>query len=165
MENNRELKENYRRVGALLKRKFIRGNNPDTQQKVLGILAQNDGITQKELSGMLGIRPQSGGEIVRKLENNGYVERIPDENDSRAQRLHLTEAGIKENEKLNRQAEQEDQAQVPIDEQGGQHAQDGEHRPAYEHADGERHRKLQLIDVGGDARDEARGPEGVHLLL
>ena len=107
MENNRELKENYRRVGALLKRKIIRGNNPDTQQKVLGILAQNDGITQKELSGMLGIRPQSGGEIVRKLENNGYVERIPDENDSRAQRLHLTEAGIKENEKLNRQAEQE----------------------------------------------------------
>lgn len=107
MENNRELKENYRRVGALLKRKFIRGNNPDTQQKVLGILAQNDGITQKELSGMLGIRPQSGGEIVRKLENNGYVERIPDENDSRAQRLHLTEAGIEENEKLNRQAEQE----------------------------------------------------------
>ena len=107
MENNRELKENYRRVGALLKRKFIRGNNPDTQQKVLGILAQNAGITQKELSGMLGIRPQSGGEIVRKLENNGYVERIPDENDSRAQRLHLTEAGIKENEKLNRQAEQE----------------------------------------------------------
>ena len=107
MENNRELKENYRRVGALLKRKFIRGNNPDTQQKVLGMLAQNDGITQKELSGMLGIRPQSGGEIVRKLENNGYVERIPDENDSRAQRLHLTEAGIKENEKLNRQAEQE----------------------------------------------------------
>ena len=107
MENNRELKENYRRVGALLKRKFIRGNNPDTQQKVLGILAQNDGITQKELSGMLGIRPQSGGEIVRKLENNGYVERMPDENDSRAQRLHLTEAGIMENEKLNRQAEQE----------------------------------------------------------
>ena len=107
MENNRELKENYRRVGALLKRKFIRGNNPDTQQKVLGILAQNDGITQKELSGMLGIRPQSGGEIVRKLENNGYVERIPDENDSRAKRLHLTEAGIKENEKLSRQAEQE----------------------------------------------------------
>lgn len=107
MENNRELKENYRRVGALLKRKFIRGNNPDTQQKVLGILAQNDGITQKELSGMLGIRPQSGGEIVRKLENNGYVERMPDENDSRAQRLHLTEAGIRENEKLNRQAEQE----------------------------------------------------------
>ena len=107
MENNRELKENYRRVGALLKRKFIRGNNPDTQQKVLGILAQNDGITQKELSGMLGIRPQSGGEIVRKLENNGYVERIPDENDSRAQRLHLTEAGIEENEKLNRQADQE----------------------------------------------------------
>ncbi|MBQ1315485.1 MAG: hypothetical protein IIY57_04765, partial [Erysipelotrichaceae bacterium] len=41
------------------------------------------------------------------LENNGYVERIPDENDSRAQRLHLTEAGIEENEKLNRQAEQE----------------------------------------------------------
>ena len=107
MENNRELKENYRRVGALLKRKFIRGNNPDTQQKVLGILAQNDGITQKELSGMLGIRPQSGGEIVRKLENNGYVERMPDENDSRAQRLHLTEAGIRENEKLNQQAEQE----------------------------------------------------------
>ncbi|MBQ1315306.1 MAG: MarR family transcriptional regulator [Erysipelotrichaceae bacterium] len=107
MENNRELKENYRRVGALLKRKFIRGNNPDTQQKVLGILAQNDGITQKELSGMLGIRPQSGGEIVRKLENNGYVERIPDENDSRAQRLHLTEAGVRENEKLNRQADQE----------------------------------------------------------
>ena len=107
MENNRELKENYRRVGALLKRKFIRGNNPDTQQKVLGILAMNDGITRKELSGMLGIRPQSGGEIVKKLENNGYVEKTPDDNDSRAQRLHLTEAGIKENDRLNREAEHE----------------------------------------------------------
>ena len=80
MEDNRELKENYRRVAALLKRKLIRGNNPDTQQKVLGILAENDGLTRKELSEMLGIRPQSGGEIVKKLENNGFVERTPDEN-------------------------------------------------------------------------------------
>lgn len=104
---NRELKENYRRVAALLKRKFIRGNNPDTQQKVLGILAENDGMTRKELSETLGIRPQSGGEIVKKLEKNGYVERTPDENDGRAYRIHLTEAGINENNRLNSEAAQE----------------------------------------------------------
>ena len=64
-------------------------------------------MTRKELSETLGIRPQSSGEIVKKLEKNGYVEKTPDENDGRAYRIHLTEAGINENNRLNSEAAQE----------------------------------------------------------
>jgi len=101
-ENTRELRENYRKVNALMRRARMerRGANfPDTQNRVLAVIASHDGISQKELAFILGIRPQSAGELVTKMEANGLVTRVRDENDGRAHCLHLTESGRESYEK------------------------------------------------------------------
>ena len=102
-EKNREIRENYRKVSALMRRKRMErmnGNFPDTQNRVLTILAKSDGIFQRELAYILGIRPQSAGELVRKLENLELVYRVTDENDGRAHKVFLTEKGKDESEKI-----------------------------------------------------------------
>ena len=65
------------------------------QGHLLGVLLNNDGSTQKELSLQLRIRPTSLGELVTKLEQNGYVERRVNENDKRVTNIYLTEKGRK----------------------------------------------------------------------
>jgi len=63
------------------------------QGHLLGILLTHDGLTQKELSMELQIRPASLGELVDKLERNGYVERRVNENDKRVSNVYLKEEG------------------------------------------------------------------------
>lgn len=60
---------------------------------VLKILAEKDGLTQTEITEKLDIRPSSLGELVVKLEKNGYVERRQNENDKRVINVFLTEKG------------------------------------------------------------------------
>ncbi|MDF2870619.1 MAG: hypothetical protein K0R05_2194 [Anaerocolumna sp.] len=74
--------------------------NPDAQNNigraqgiVLKILAEKDGMTQTEITEKLDIRPSSLGELVMKLEKNGYVERRQNENDKRVINVFLTEKG------------------------------------------------------------------------
>ncbi len=64
-----------------------------SQGHLLGVLLVHDGLTQKELSRQLQIRPASLGELVDKLAQNGYVERRVNENDKRVLNVYLTEAG------------------------------------------------------------------------
>lgn len=63
------------------------------QGLVLRILAEEDGLTQSEITEKLDIRPSSLGELVTKLERNGYVERRQNENDKRVINVFLTEKG------------------------------------------------------------------------
>lgn len=65
------------------------------QGHLLGILLAQDGLTQKELSTQLQIRPASLGELVGKLELSGYVERRVNENDKRVINVFLKEEGRK----------------------------------------------------------------------
>ncbi|MPQ30513.1 MarR family transcriptional regulator [Clostridium estertheticum] len=65
------------------------------QGHLLGVLITNDGLTQKELSTQLRIRPTSLGELVSKLEQSNYVERRVNENDKRASNIYITEEGRK----------------------------------------------------------------------
>ncbi|HEY8889554.1 MAG TPA: MarR family transcriptional regulator [Clostridium sp.] len=65
------------------------------QGHLLGILLSHDGLTQKELSTQLQIRPASLGELVDKLERSGYVERRVNENDKRVSNVFLKEEGRK----------------------------------------------------------------------
>ena len=95
-EKNMYLHQDFRKIGGLMRRmraEHGRGNFPSTQNRALTILAMNDGISQSELAYVLGIRPQSSGEIAVKLERNGWVEKKNDSEDSRVNRLYLTEAG------------------------------------------------------------------------
>ncbi|WP_298846373.1 MarR family winged helix-turn-helix transcriptional regulator [Clostridium sp.] len=65
------------------------------QGHLLGVLITNDGLTQRELSTQLRIRPTSLGELVSKLEQSNYVERRVNENDKRVSNVYITEEGRK----------------------------------------------------------------------
>lgn len=61
--------------------------------RVLTALAMQDGMTQKDLAFLLGIRPQSLGELLGKLEADGFITRERSEADKRACIVKLTDAG------------------------------------------------------------------------
>jgi DNA-binding MarR family transcriptional regulator len=63
------------------------------QGKILVILKVRPEISQKDLSSMLDMRPQSLGEFLAKLEKNGYIARTPSETDHRVVNIKLTEKG------------------------------------------------------------------------
>jgi len=63
------------------------------QGRVLALLRLHSPIAQRELSYLLGVRPQSMGELLAKLEGIGLVRRTPDPEDARARLVELTDAG------------------------------------------------------------------------
>lgn len=63
------------------------------QGRVLALLKMRPEISQKDLSYLLDIRPQSLGELLAKLERGGYITRTPSEADNRVMNITLTEAG------------------------------------------------------------------------
>ena len=52
-----------------------------------------EGINQKDLAFLLGIRPQTLGEMLQKLEERGMVERKKSEADGRVIEVTLTDKG------------------------------------------------------------------------
>ena len=100
-ENETSLQEQLMRIGRLLrryigKRSYFR--NPEAnpyqgQGRVLRLLQMKPEISQKELSYLLDMRPQSLGELLMKLERSGYITRTTSEDDKRVMNICLTEEG------------------------------------------------------------------------
>ena len=63
------------------------------QGRILALLAMEEEMTQKKLAYILGIRPQSVGEMLAKLEQNEYVTRQPMQGDRRSLAVRLTAKG------------------------------------------------------------------------
>lgn len=63
------------------------------QGRILSLLKMQPEISQKKLAYLLGIRPQSMGELLTKLEQSGYIVRTPSEEDRRAMDIKLTDEG------------------------------------------------------------------------
>ena len=63
------------------------------QGLVLNVLMEKNGLSQTEVAEKLDIRPSSLGELVMKLEENGFVERRHHENNKRTIYVYLTEKG------------------------------------------------------------------------
>ena len=63
------------------------------QGRILTALRRMKSITQKELGYILDLRPQSLGELLKKLEENGYIIRYRAKEDQRALIVELTEKG------------------------------------------------------------------------
>ncbi|MDF2541589.1 MAG: transcriptional regulator, MarR family [Herbinix sp.] len=63
------------------------------QGRVLAILKMKPEISQKDLSYLLDMRPQSLGELLTKLEKNGYITRTPSDTDRRVMIIKLTKEG------------------------------------------------------------------------
>ncbi len=63
------------------------------QGRILSILKMKPEISQKELSYLLEMRPQSMGELLAKLEKKGYINRTPSKTDRRVLNIKLTKEG------------------------------------------------------------------------
>ena len=63
------------------------------QIRALSLLAMHEGMNQKDLAFLLGIRPQSMSELLGKLEEYGLVERRKSAEDARAVEVYLTDDG------------------------------------------------------------------------
>lgn len=110
MEN--QLFEEFMSFENLLRRYLVwqrkdrgnRGTPHRGQGRVLALLKIQPEITQKELTYLLDMRPQSLGELLTKLEKNEFITREPDENDRRVMVVKLTETGKAEAERLSQES-------------------------------------------------------------
>lgn len=66
---------------------------PARQEHLLHILKKNPSINQKDFAEKLHVRPQSLGEMLAKMEENGLIVRKKDPSDGRAILVDLTPAG------------------------------------------------------------------------
>ncbi|WP_238918672.1 MarR family transcriptional regulator [Clostridium sp. YIM B02555] len=64
------------------------------QVRLLNIIAQNDGLIQKELTEILDIRSATLSELLDKLERSNLIKRTKDEVDKRKMRVFLTSEGL-----------------------------------------------------------------------
>lgn len=89
--------EELRKNTILVRRSFHRpGPQVGSHSRLLTLLLENPGISQKTLCRLLHIRPQSLGEQLSKLETAGLLTRQSNQYDRRIQNLYLTEAGAEE---------------------------------------------------------------------
>ncbi len=87
--------EELRKNAILMRRSFHRpGPQVGSHSRLLTLLLENPGISQKSLCQLLHIRPQSLGEQLSKLENSGLLIRQSNEHDRRIQNLYLTQEGV-----------------------------------------------------------------------
>lgn len=63
------------------------------QRRLLRLIAEKKVVSQKELVETIGVRPQSIGESLTKLEHHGWITRRQDENDKRAVIVEITDKG------------------------------------------------------------------------
>lgn len=83
-------------VARLLRAEFTRRVEhlglTQAQWQTLAYLARNEGLKQAQLADILEIRPITLTRLIDRLQTAGLVERRPDPDDRRAQRLFLTES-------------------------------------------------------------------------
>ena len=63
------------------------------QGRILAALKKMNSTNQRELAFILDIRQQSLGELLQKLELNGYIKRKQSEDDKRAMIVEITDKG------------------------------------------------------------------------
>lgn len=110
-EYTKELLKRLSYVGSASRRLMDMGNcqkSAPTQQLVLDILAEEDGVTSGVLAEILDMRPSSVTEILNKLESRDEIERREDEQDKRIKRIYITEIG-REKANLNKPQERSEE--------------------------------------------------------
>ncbi|MEF3302406.1 MarR family winged helix-turn-helix transcriptional regulator [Paenibacillus sp. GYB003] len=63
------------------------------QPPVLFELSRHDGLSQSELAAKMRVKPATVTVMLNRMVKNGHVERRPDPNDQRVQRVYLTDKG------------------------------------------------------------------------
>ncbi len=100
-DDKSELLEQLIRLESLLRYRHMQthrergpmGDPHRGQGRILALLRLKPELSQKELSAILDMRSQSLGELLAKLERQGFISRTPSEGDRRSVDIHLTDAG------------------------------------------------------------------------
>ncbi|HEY3752894.1 MAG TPA: MarR family transcriptional regulator [Pseudonocardiaceae bacterium] len=71
-----------------------------TQYSVLGLVRKRGPLGLAELTDLEGLNPTMLSRIVRKLDDNGLIRRLPDPNDLRAVRVEITPVGAEVHERI-----------------------------------------------------------------
>ncbi|MGN0298346.1 MAG: MarR family winged helix-turn-helix transcriptional regulator [Lachnospiraceae bacterium] len=102
MQVNNKLIMNLRDLGHMIRFLF---EGKGSQKRILIILRETGGMTQRELTERIGVKPGSASEVIGKLENAGFIERTPSQADRRTVNIRLTESGQVQAEEAARQRE------------------------------------------------------------
>lgn len=100
MDMDSKLVISLRDVGHMIRFLF---EGKGSQKRILIILNETGGMTQRELTKRLGIQSGSVSEVIGKLEGAGLIFRIPSFSDRRTTDLMLTEKGKAKAEEAARQ--------------------------------------------------------------
>ncbi|AJD32156.1 MULTISPECIES: MarR family winged helix-turn-helix transcriptional regulator [Clostridium] len=84
----------YRHLQILLNHHLNSYGIGSGQYIFLSAIYKNQGISQKELTNLIKIDRATTAKALKKLERNGYVNRIQDTKDKRYYKLYLTKKGI-----------------------------------------------------------------------
>ena len=87
-------------------RHFLQFETTADQYVLLSYLAEEDGITQKELSARCSSDARTIGTMIELLEHKGLVKRQPDPSDGRARLVFLTKTGRARHTKLRKNSEE-----------------------------------------------------------
>lgn len=96
---NEQLMEQIFRLYAVLRRgpglggEGEKGGRPSAQNRILLMLSESDGISQRDMTTLLQLRPQSVSETLGKLVSAGLVERRQSSRDKRIFNIFLTDEG------------------------------------------------------------------------
>jgi DNA-binding MarR family transcriptional regulator len=77
----------------LMVRVFADHDAHPAQAHCLRIIAEHDGLSQRELGRAIRLSPPTVTAMLKRMEKAGIVERRPDETDGRVTRVHLTTVG------------------------------------------------------------------------
>ena len=74
----------------------LNGQYAPTQERVIHFIIAHDGepVYQRELEREFMMRPASASELLKKLEDNDLIRRVPDPDDSRKKRIEPTEKAL-----------------------------------------------------------------------
>ena len=87
LDRNNKLIWNFRDIGHTM-RQLYEGRG--SQRRILILLRETSGMTQKALTDRLGVKPGSASEVLNKLEQAGLISRAPSETDHRTTDIRLT---------------------------------------------------------------------------
>lgn len=90
LDQNNKLIWNFRDIGHTM-RQISEGRG--SQKRILILLWETKGMTQKELTARLGVQPGSASEVLNKLEQAGMILRTTNETDHRTTDIRLTPDG------------------------------------------------------------------------
>ena len=90
LDRNNKLIWNFRDIGHTM-RQISEGRG--SQKRILILLRETKGMTQKELTARLRVQPGSASEVINKLEQAGLILRTPSETDHRTTDIRLTPDG------------------------------------------------------------------------